>query len=331
MPVYDDAAAEGGEHPGGIDGKGADLNAPLTLDWSPSPDAYDRILSRGAVPLEQAWHYGEAIAAVSRNGIRRAIVFRDGDPVGALQVAERILPAGIRLVRIVRGPVIPDAAAATPGEIARAIRAGFPRWSRTLLFWMPDLPPEDAGRTLTPIGKRPMTAPYATAWLDLSASPEELRKRLRGNWRNQLRKAEANPPDVWNRSRPADIDRFVAGYASERRRLRYRGPDEALARCIFDRFGRQALLLQAVSSGTTIASALFLRHHGSATYYLSWTRPEGREKSFSNYLIWQGILLLKKSGTGWLDLGGLNAAAPGVASFKLGTGAQPKITSGTWF
>ena len=307
------------------------MNAPLTLDWSPSPDAYGRILSRGAAPLEQAWDYGDAIAAVSRNGIRRAIVRRDGDPVAALQVVERTLPAGLRLVRLVRGPVIPDPAAATPDEIARAIRAEFPRWSRTLLFWMPDLSPEDASRVLTPLGKRPMTAPYATAWLDLSAPEVELRQRLRGNWRNQLKKAEASPPEIWKRSRPADIDRFVAGYAAERRRLRYRGPDEALVRRIFDRFGKQTLLLQAVSSGKTIASALFLQHHGSATYYLSWTRPEGRKTKSSNYLLWQGIFLLKKRGTIWLDLGGLTAAAPGVASFKLGTGSQPKITSGTWF
>ena len=307
------------------------MKAPLTLDWSPSRNAYNRLLSRGPVPLEQAWDYGEAVAAVSRNTIRRALVARDGVPVAAMQTVERPLPAGFRLVRIVRGPVVPDYVGTEPGEIACTVRTEYPRLSRTLLFWMPDLTPENAGQALAVVGKRPMTAPYATAWIDLSPGPDELRKRLRGNWRNQLQKAEANPPQLRTLSRPADIDGFIARYASERRRLRYRGPDEALVRHVFERFGKEAVLLQAVSSGTPIAAALFLRHHGSATYYLSWSGPEGRQRCASSLLIWHGLLLLKKGGTGWLDLGGLNASAPGVASFKLGTGAQPRITSGTWF
>ncbi len=306
--------------------------APLTFDWSPARNAYERILAQGPAPLEQDWNYGEALATVSRNDVRRALICRKGVPVAAVQAVHRRLPAGLRLVRIVRGPVVPPGdAGVSPGEIGRAVRAEFPRWSRTLLFWMPDLSPDRAQDALRPIGKRPMTTAYSTAWADLSPAPDELRKRLRGNWRNQLKKSEAAGLEVRSQSPPPDIDRFVAGYVADRRRLGYRGPDEPVVHCLFSAFGKNALLLQARSSGTTVAAALFLRHAGSATYFLSWTTPAGRQLCAANLLIWRGMLHLRRDGIRWLDIGGLSAAAPGIAAFKLGIGIQPKIISGTWF
>ena len=44
-----------------------------------------------------------------------------------------------------------------------------------------------------------------------------------------------------------------------------------------------------------------------------------------------GLLQLRETGVKWLDLGGMDARAPGLARFKLGLGADATTYSGTWF
>ncbi len=76
---------------------------------------------------------------------------------------------------------------------------------------------------------------------------------------------------------------------------------------------------------------MFLRYGNSATYYLSWTTSLGRERNAAHLLLWQGLLQLRETGVKWLDLGGMDARAPGLARFKLGLGADAVTYSGTWF
>lgn len=47
-------------------------------------------------------------------------------------------------------------------------------------------------------------------------------------------------------------------------------------------------------------------------------------------LLNRATLDLKAHGTKWLDLGGINAAAPGVARFKMGLGGKFFTLSGTY-
>ena len=153
------------------------------IDWSVLRALYDTVQLETPAPLEQSWNYGEAINAASFNDIRRGIVKIDGEPVAAFQTAERSFPPGFKLIRLTRGPV--TACPELLPEFAQAVREEYPRWSRNLLFWMPD-----ATGAMRAIGKRPMTTGYTTAWLDLSPEEDDLRRKLRGNWRNALSRAE---------------------------------------------------------------------------------------------------------------------------------------------
>ena len=57
-----------------------------------------------------------------------------------------------------------------------------------------------------------------------------------------------------------------------------------------------------------------------------WAGSEG------SLLLWTAMTRLPRAGIAELDLGGLNTAdAPGIARFKLGTGARVKALCGTWF
>lgn len=311
----------------GIDAAGANLNSPIEIDWSPKRAAFEKVQSTCPAPLEQAWAYGDAIAEVSSNELHRAIVISDGRPIGTLQTAERRLPAGLNLVRLTRGPV--TARTDLLPDIARALRADYPRLSRNLLFWMPDV--IGGAAAMRPIGKRKMTTGYTTAWLDLHPEPDTLRANLRGNWRNALAQAEANAPKIRDDRRQREIENFIAYYLKDRRVQKYSGPSGTLVQTIADTFKKDTFLLQALDHGDVIAASLFLRHGASATYFLSWTTNHGRERNAAHLLLWQGMLRLREAGVKWLDLGGMDARAPGIARFKLGLGADAVTYSGTWF
>jgi hypothetical protein len=311
----------------GIDAAGTDLNSEIVIDWEPKRAAFVRAQNDGPAPLEKSWAYGDAIAAVSNNDIWRGVIDIDGTPVATVQTAERRLPTGLKLVRLTRGPVVADPQH-LPGAVD-AIRADYRRWSRNLVFWMPDV--VDAAPAMRPIGKRPMTSGYTTAWLDLRPDTKQLRANLRGNWRNALNQAETSPPKVRLDQRGRDIDLFIAEYLKDRRAQKYSGPSSPLVRAIAEAFGKDIFLVQALDHGDVIAASLFLRHGNSATYYLSWTTNHGRERNAAHFLMWEGITQLKEAGVSWLDLGGMDARAPGIARFKLGVGAAPVTTSGTWF
>ena len=79
-----------------------------------------------------------------------------------------------------------------------------------------------------------------------------------------------------------------------------------------------------------LAGVLFFVHGRTATYTLAWTGPEGRRRHAHNLLLWRAVLALRERGLGWLDLGGVNAAAPGVARFKLGLGGRLHTLAGTF-
>lgn len=303
------------------------MNSRIEIDWSPKRAAFEKVQSVCPAPLEQAWLYGDSIAAVSGTEIHRAIVTSDDAPVATLQTAERRLPAGFNLVRLTRGPVTARADL-LPG-MARALRADYPRLSRNLLFWMPDIIDGDAA--MRSIGKRKMTTGYTTAWLDLQPDEEALRANLRGNWRNALAQAETDAPKIRDDRRQREIEKFVAGYMKDRRAQKYSGPSGPLVQTIADTFKKDTLLFQALDHGDVIAASLFLRHGTSATYYLSWTTNLGRERNAAHLLLWQGALRLRGAGVKWLDLGGMDARAPGIARFKLGLGADAVTYSGTWF
>jgi hypothetical protein len=143
----------------GIDAAGTDLNSEIVIDWEPKRAAFVSTQNDGPAPLEQSWAYGDAIATVSSNEIWRGVIDIDGAPVATVQVAERRLPTGLRLVRLTRGPVVAEAQHLT--DAVGVIRADYRRWARNLVFWMPDV--VDAAPIMRRIGKRPMTTGYTTA------------------------------------------------------------------------------------------------------------------------------------------------------------------------
>ena len=91
-------------------------------------------------------------------------------------------------------------------------------------------------------------------------------------------------------------------------------------------------VMTASLQGATVGAMLFLVHGDRATYHIGWSSPKGKQVSAHNLILWRAIAKLRKAGVRELDLGGLNTQdVPGIARFKLGTGARVRTLCGTWF
>ena len=251
-----------------------------------------------------------------------------------MQVSERRILGRALLARLVRGPVWlgPEPGPEGLRPLYRAIRAAYrPRRLRPLL-WTPELPERPEGAALLAgLGLRPMVTGYSTAWLDLRQPEEALRAGLHGKWRNGLKAAEAAGLEIRS-GEPEALDWLLDRHEGQRRRRRLVAPRDAFVRALVaDRPGIEGhCLLRACLDGRPISGALFIRHGASATYEVAWSGTEGRRHEAQSLVLWQGLLALKRRGLSWLDLGGLTSAAPGLARFKLGLGAEPVTLLGTY-
>lgn len=170
-----------------------------------------------------------------------------------------------------------------------------------------------------------------TATLDLRADDAARRAALGGKWRNHLNKAERAGMTIDARplSLPRD-DALLARETSQRKARRY----SALPHAFNARWSALApddtLLLTASGAGEVLAFVLLLLHAPSATYHVGWTSGEGRARGAHALMLWRASCMLAERGYLDLDLGICDAArAPGIARFKLGTGARPQVAGPT--
>ena len=67
----------------------------------------------------------------------------------------------------------------------------------------------------------------------------------------------------------------------------------------------------------------FIVHGSSATYHLGWASEAAKAAGVHGVMLLQAAEALRAEGVLWLDLGQVDTeAAPGLARFKLGTGAD---------
>lgn len=87
----------------------------------------------------------------------------------------------------------------------------------------------------------------------------------------------------------------------------------------------------ARAGGTRLAAMLFLLHGRVATYQIGWAGPEGRRAAAHPLCMWRAVEHLKAEGIERIDLGTVNTEdAPGLARFKIGTGATVRPLGATY-
>lgn len=218
---------------------------------------------------------------------------------GVAQVVER---GRMRLIS--RGPVwTGDPSMA---ERRTALRR-FARWPGITL-----VTPEES---MAGFGLIPLVTPMHHAIWDLSGDP---RSRMDRKWRNHLTAAERKGFE-FAENRAGALEALIEVEAMQRAARRYRTLLPGFSRALPDRALR---LWEWRPAGTLQASMCFVRYGASATYHMAWAGQAARDGAVHGLMLWRAALALRAEGVRWLDLGSINTEqAPGLARFKLGTGA----------
>jgi Acetyltransferase (GNAT) domain len=275
-----------------------------------SATGWDTCLIPAGSPLQQSSTYGQAMASLGAQ-VRRFEIAAGGQRGFAQVVTRRVGPLNLSILH--RGPVW-DAAVAP--DLARGVLLGLARTAKGVFI---ATPPDRPGGW----GLVPLVAPRTEAILDLSPDLRSLRAGLHGKWRNRLGRAEAARLSV-STSRPGfdDLRPLIAHEADQRRTRRYGGLPPAFLRAWTEAAPDQALLVQATDRTGLVAAMLFLTHDRAATYQLGWTSDRGRRACAHNAVLWSAMTQLHAHGIATLNLGTIDTARnPGLARFKLGTGA----------
>lgn len=177
-------------------------------------------------------------------------------------------------------------------------------------------------------GFRQIFTPGHIALLDLR---RDLLRGLHPKWRNRLRKAQSSDlrslVSAWD-GRPHWL---LEREAEQQRSRRYRAYPPAFSTCYAKVNPGRALIVEIRAPDDPVAAMLFLCHGTDATYQTGWTSARGRRLSAHNLASFTAMTQLRDRGIRWLDLGLIDTERnPGLARFKLGTGAALHRLGGTW-
>src|SRR5690606_10012738 len=125
---------------------------------------------------------------------------------------------------------------------------------------------------------------------------------------------------------PDDLDRLLAADATQQRAKGYRALPGRFLHAWAACNPRDMRLYRAWRGDDLVAGALFLLHHPWASYHVAVSSGLARGTEAHRLILWQAMQDLRAKGYSMLDLGAAEAEAPGLLSFKRGTGARLEPT-----
>ncbi len=254
-------------------------------------------------PLQQHPHFAACLRAARRDVLH--------------------LPGGLAIRRRIAGLTVSLASRASSElidvpQLRSALRLITP--DRTLPFG------------LKSAGYMPIFTPATVAEWDISPELPILRRRLSGKWRNQLRRAEEARMVITLTNAPTEADHWL--YRTDQRNARtkgYRGMPQWVTTSWAQLHPRDTLMVETHKDGLPIAAMAFLRHGPVATYQIAYASDTARRLNAHRAMLWRAVRHFRNQGVTRLDLGTIETDhAPGLARFKLGTGASTRQLGGTW-
>ena len=289
--------------------------------WNETPeDRWQALMDRARAPFQQSWTYGEAARALG--ALVHRIEVRDGGRTVALaQGIERWCLRPVMLITM--GPVwVGEVGAELQKAVLKELRG------RHAGFFI-DTPAEEGSRAACEsAGLKDVMTPATLAELRLGPG---FRKRMAVKWRNRLRVAEASGLKATRTTRRGVLDWLLEKDRQQQKTRRYRALPRAFTNAWQAVDPESVVVLTTGKGDDPTAAMLFLRHGKTATYHVGWSGEEGRAQNAHNLILSVAAQQLAEGGVERINLGLLDTeTTPGLARFKLGAGATPLKTGGTW-
>lgn len=297
-----------------------------TPAWDEAPLPPPGTLLPGLVPLSQHPAYGRACRRWGRE-VRWFRLGQTATPTATALVLERRWPVLGSAALLSRGPVWHRKIDQVSRRAAEAALLARLRLQYRAVIVHPEV---DEAPDLS--GAAPLLTPPTVAEWMLDRPADTLRRELAGTWRTGLRRAMAAGVEVRLAPFLPDPDHWLLAAETAQARARgYRGLPTAFTTAWATVAPAQMLLAEARLEERLIAGQLFLLHAPAASYHIGWSGMDGRRTEAHRLLLWQVALHLQGAGIRRLDLGLLDTeTAPGLARFKLGTGALPRTLGRGW-
>jgi Acetyltransferase (GNAT) domain len=149
----------------------------------------------------------------------------------------------------------------------------------------------------------------------------ELRSGLSGKWRNSLTRSENSGVRV-RRGDGMTLERLIAEETRQRQARGYRSLPPNFTAALP---AKSLRLWDWRHGGDSAAAMAFVVDGSCATYHLGWASDPARLAGVHAVMLMRAAEALWAEGVRWLDLGSVDTErAPGLARFKLGTGAALK-------
>ncbi|MEL6639872.1 MAG: GNAT family N-acetyltransferase [Pseudomonadota bacterium] len=272
------------------------------------------------IPLQQHPQFAAALAGIGRP--METVKLPHG---GHAQImTRRVWPSRRSLRQVSRGPVwdvMP--APASQWDAVMALRAAGVHIINNECI--PSL-------VMNAAGYRRIMTPATVAVLDLRGTYSAWLAAMTVKWRNALRKAEYAGLTV--RVEPfsrADHKWILDADAVQQNARGYRALPGALTQSFAVLNNKGTIVVTAADGDHAVAAMIFLRHGHSATYHIGWTSAAGRSAHAHNLCLSTAMDVLADQKVDAIDLGFIDTEnAPGLARFKLGSGAKARTLGGTW-
>lgn len=175
------------------------------------------------------------------------------------------------------------------------------------------------------------TAPHV-AEMCLKGDASARMARMKSKWRNTLRRARSAPFRIKASRFSAKKHAWLLELDLAQQRAKgFRTLPHAMLLAYSDARAADTLVLEACAAEGPIAAMVFLIHGSVATYHLGWTGSVGRAFAAHTALLARAGDDLAARGVMRLDLGTVDTVtAPGLARFKIGSGARVRPLGGTW-
>lgn len=286
--------------------------------------------------LLNTWGYAHAVRLHQQLMTRFGIIELDGKARGLIEIQEAGLGKLIHAVTFHRGPLWLDEPA-SPAEWRAFLdlySTSFRRRPGRIRRFLPELEDTPQARALmADTGFTRVGEGYQTQWVDLRLETNELRKALKGKWRNALNGAEKNGLTIEEDLKGVHADWLLDRYAADKAERGYGGARPKFLHQLISDLAPDddAMILRTFDGKTPVAGILVFLHGVAATYQVGWSSDTGRKARAHHLLLWHAMTRLKSRGIDWFDLGGINPEdAEGVTRFKAGLGGKDYVTVGLY-